>query len=75
MSNARFVNKGLLKSDLNTLNALINYFENGGTITVCKAGRRSKANTSFPQIHGTVAHRGAKSETLRKSGIVSIKKG
>lgn len=75
MSNARFVNKGLLKSDLNTLNALINYFENGGTITVCKAGRRSKANTSFPQVHGTVAYRGAKAQTLRKSGIVSIKKG
>lgn len=75
MSNARFVNKGLLKSDLNTLNALIDYFENGGTITICKTGRRSKANTSFPNVHGTVAHRGAKSETLRKSGIVSIKKG
>lgn len=73
--NARFVNKGRLKSDLNTLNALIKYFENGGTITVCKPGRRSKANTTFPVVHGTVAHRGAKAETLRNSGVVSKKKG
>ncbi len=76
MSNARFVNKGLHRgSDYATLKAMIDYFENGGTITVCKTGKRSKANTSFPQIHGTVASRGRKSETLRKSGIVSIKKG
>lgn len=67
--NHRFVNKGLLKSDLNTLNALINYFENGGTITVCKTGRRSKANTSFPQVHGTVANVGAKKTNLRSKGL------
>lgn len=69
MSNARFVNKGLLKSDLNTLNALINYFENGGTITACKTGRRSKANTSFPQVHGTKANLGAKKVNLRNNGL------
>ena len=40
MSNARFVNKGKLKSDYATLNALINYFENGGTIKVAKPVKR-----------------------------------
>lgn len=75
MSNARFVNKGLLKSDLNTLNALINYFENGGTITVCKPGRRNCANTSFPIVRGTIANRGAKATNLGNAGIVSRKKG
>lgn len=39
--NARFANKGLLKSDLATLNALMNYFEKGGAITVCKPGKRN----------------------------------
>lgn len=67
--NARFVNKGLLKSDLATLNALINYFEDGGTITVCKPGKRSKANTAFPQVHGTVANVGAKKTNLRSKGL------
>jgi|694.fasta_scaffold00075_132 hypothetical protein len=43
MSNARFVNKGLLKSDLATLNALINYFEKGGTIKVAKPAKRPKS--------------------------------
>lgn len=69
MSNARFANKGLLKSDLATLNALIDYFENGGTITVCKPGARSKANTSFPQVHGTIANRGRKKTMLRNKGL------
>lgn len=45
MSNARFVNKGLLRSDLNTLNALIKYFENGGSITVCKPSKRNAAKS------------------------------
>lgn len=45
MSNARFINKGLLKSDLNNLNALIKYFENGGTITVCKPSKRNVAKS------------------------------
>ena len=69
MSNARFVNKGLNKPlDYASLNALINYFEDGGTITVCKPGRRSKANTSFPAIKGTVSNIGAKSANLKNSG-------
>jgi hypothetical protein len=67
--NARFVNKGKLKADLATPNALVNYFEDGGTITVCKPGRRSKANTSFPQVHGTVANVGAKKTNLRSKGL------
>lgn len=71
MSNARFVNKGLYRGieDYATINAYINYFENGGKITVCKPGRRSKANTSFPLIKGTVAYTGAKSAGLKKLGI------
>ena len=40
--NARFVNKGLLKSDYATLNALIKYFEKGGDITVVKPAKRPK---------------------------------
>ena len=55
--------------------ALTNYFENGGTITVCKAGRRSKANTTFPLIRGTVAHSGHQSVALRRSGKLATKKG
>ena len=49
--------------------AVINYFENGGKITVCKRGKRSKANTSFPQVHGTIANRGVKKVTLSNAGI------
>ena len=72
--NARFVNKAH-KSDYATLKALIDYFENGGSITVCKPGRRNTANTSFPVIKGSVSHQGAKAQTLAKSGVVSRKKG
>lgn len=43
--NSRFVNKALIKSDLNTLNALIKYFENGGGITVCKPSNRNAAKS------------------------------
>ena len=68
MSNPRFVKKSF-NMDYATLNALTNYFDNGGTITVCKTGRRSKANTSFPQVHGTIANRGAKQVNLTKHGI------
>ena len=68
MSNPRFVKKSF-NLDLGTLNALTNYFENGGTITVCKAGRRSRANTSFPQVHGTISNRGVKKVTLSNAGV------
>ena len=68
MSNARFVKKSF-NMDYATLTALTNYFEHGGTITVCKTGRRSRANTSFPQVHGTIANRGAKKVNLSNSGI------
>ena len=64
----RFTKKNLVLN-YNTIDALATYFENGGTITVCKAGRRSKANTSFPQVHGTVSNRGVKKVTLSNSGI------
>ena len=72
--NHRFAKKNL-QLNINTIDALLTYFENGGTITVCKPGRRTKANTSFPQVHGTVAYRGAKQQTLRNSGVVGVKKG
>mgnify|MGYP003334990946 FL=1 len=45
----RFVKKSF-NMDYATLNAITNYFEHGGTIKVCKTGRRSKANTSFPMV-------------------------
>lgn len=67
-ANDRFVKKSF-NMDYATLTALTNYFENGGTITVCKTGRRSKANTSFPLVKGTIAYTGAKSTGLKKLGI------
>ena len=67
--------KRKLNLNYNTIEAIQNYFENGGTITVCKPGRRSKANTSFPVIKGTISYSGGKAQTLRKDGVVSRKKG
>lgn len=46
MSNTRFVNKGLLKADLATLNALIKYYEKGGTITVAPKAKRPKGGVT-----------------------------
>jgi hypothetical protein len=68
MSNTRFTPKNPDGKDPALRLAVINYFENGGRITVCKPGRRSKANTSFPQIHGTVSNIGAKSLNLKNAG-------
>ena len=51
----RFVKKSF-NMDYATLNAITNYFEHGGTIKVCKTGRRSKANTSFPMVKIGRAH-------------------
>ncbi len=72
--NHRFAKKNL-QLNINTIDALLTYFENGGAITVCKPGRRSKANTSFPAIRGTVAHSGHQSVALRRSGKLATKKG
>ena len=66
--NARFAKKNL-NLNVNTIDALLTYYENNGTITVCKPGRRTRANTSFPQVHGTVANRGAKQVNLTKFGV------
>ena len=63
----RFAKKNLVLN-YNTLDALSTYFENGGTITVCKQGRRSRANTSFPIIKGSVSHIGSQSNKLKNSG-------
>lgn len=72
--NARFVKKSF-HLDINTLNAIENWVKSDGVITVCKAGRRSKANTSFPVIRGSVSHMGAKSNTLKSSGKAKGKQG
>ena len=72
--NHRFAKKNL-QLNCNTIDALFTYFENGGAITVCKPGRRSRANTSFPLIRGTVAHSGHQSVALRRSGKLATKKG
>lgn len=66
----RFTKRNLVLN-YNTIDALQTYFENGGTITVCKPGRRSKANTSFPLVKGTVANIGAKQVSLKNSGVKS----
>ena len=42
--NTRFAKKNLqLRPD--TIDALLAYFEKGGAITVCKPGKRTRANT------------------------------
>jgi hypothetical protein len=66
--NARFAKKNL-QLNVNTIDALLTYFENGGTINVCKPGRRNAANTSFPLVKGTVANRGAKQVNLTSAGV------
>ena len=66
--NARFAKKNL-QLNVNTIDALLTYFENGGTITVCKPGKRTRANTSFPLVHGTIANRGAKQVNLTSAGV------
>jgi len=66
--NARF-SKKVLNLTPSTIDALLTYIENGGTITVCKPGKRTRANTSFPQVHGTVANRGAKQVNLTNAGV------
>ena len=66
--NARFAKKNL-NLNVNTIDALLTYYENGGTITVCKPGKRTRANTSFPVIKGTIAYRGAKQVNLTKFGV------
>jgi hypothetical protein len=72
MSVARFAPKSF---SIDTTDAIKAYFENGGAITVCKRGKRNKANTSFPLIRGTVAHSGHQSVALRRSGKLATKKG
>ena len=72
--NARFAKKNL-NLNVNTIDALLTYYENNGTITVCKPGRRSKANTSFPVIKGTIATVGRKQVSLRNSGVTKGLRG
>jgi hypothetical protein len=51
MSNTRFVNKGLHRgTDYATLNALANYFENGGTIKVVKSPKRPKKGVTVSKV-------------------------
>lgn len=49
MSNARFVKKSF-NLDLATLNALSNYFENGGTIKVAKPVKRPKKGITVSKV-------------------------
>lgn len=46
--NARFANKALLKSDYATLKALIDFYEKGGSVTVCKPSKRNLAKSPLP---------------------------
>lgn len=75
MSNTRFTPKNPDGNDVVMRLAVINYFENGGKITICKPGRRSKANTTFPVIRGTVSHSGHQAVALRRAGKLFTKKG
>ena len=72
--NARFAKKNL-QLNVNTIDALLTYFENGGTINVCKPGRRNAANTSFPLVKGSIATVGRKQVSLRNSGITKGLRG
>jgi hypothetical protein len=49
MSNARFVKKSF-NLDVATLNALTNYFENGGTIKVAKPVKRPKKGVTVSKV-------------------------
>lgn len=49
MSNARFVKKSF-NLDVATLNALSNYFENGGTIKVAKPVKRPKKGFTVSKV-------------------------
>ena len=49
MSNARFVKKSF-HLDIATLNALTNYFENGGSIKVAKATKRPKKGITVSKV-------------------------
>ena len=51
MSNARFVNKALNKPmDYATINALCNYFDNGGTIKVAKPVKRPSKGITVSKV-------------------------
>lgn len=75
MSNHRFVNKGLLHADPKILAAVIDYFEHGGTVTVCKSGRRSHKNISFPMRRGSISDSGHKAVILRNQSYSSRVRG
>ncbi len=49
MSNPRFVKKSF-SLDVATLNALTNYFENGGTIKVAKPVKRPKKGYTVSKV-------------------------
>ena len=68
MSNTRFTSRKP-NLDFNVFGAVLKYFEDGGNITVCAPGRRSKNNISFPRVHGTISNRGAKKVSLTSVGI------
>lgn len=51
------------------------FLANGGEITVCKQGRRNRANTSFPVIKGSIATVGRKQVSLRNSGVTKGLRG
>jgi len=62
MSVARFAPKSF---SVDTTDAIKEYFENGGAITVCKKGGRNRSNTSFHSNRGSIAYRGAGVESRR----------
>ena len=49
MSNPRFVKKSF-NLDLASLNALANYFDNGGTIKVAKPAKRPKKGVTVSKV-------------------------
>lgn len=51
----------------------LTYLERGGTITVCKTGRKTAANSSWTGIRADVGYRGKKANALRSFGYAKAK--
>lgn len=48
---------------------MLSFLERGGKVAVGRAGRRNATNSSWNGIRADVAYRGAKSKSLRMTGL------
>lgn len=47
---------------------ILSFLERGGRVKICRAGRKTAANSSWSFIRADAAYRGGKSRTLRLMG-------